>query len=544
MKNNGQYKFSHWLKQPMFIITVFSIIIISSCYDEKDFDFDRLSGTYEATHALPLVNTNLDMWDIMHDYDSVNLEEDANHFLTLIYRGEVFRRNANDLFGIEDQSFNESTSFSLPSIIPDGDSVSVPYTQSLDFQTGTGNEEFDSLFLKSGDLNLNFTSNLNHDAKIIIRIPSIRENNQVLKRVINYEYQGGQMNVSKNIDLAGTKMILSHPQPGANRLTVNTTFIIYGDGTPNLPSYNVGITQSFSNIDFSSLFGYFGQQSFPVGEDTVDIGLFKNQLFGNLDFKFKEPQLNLFIDNSFGMPIDLEFNKFKAYSDDDSVDIQDVQPLPINSPTISQIGQTAFTLKEYKNIDGAINISPRYFLLNILANSNTGGNTGIQNFVTDTSKIDMDIEVELPLYGYVDNFILQDTIDFEFENVDEIDWVEFKTVAINDFPIDAKIQLYFTDSSYNILDSLITDENKQIINAANVDAETGEVINQATKTEKILIENKSERIEKLKDARFFFLRANLQSIKQNEEFPNVKIYSFYKLKMKIGLRTKIKANFN
>lgn len=544
MTKKTPYILYKWLSRPHICIIAFILVMLSSCYDEKDFDFDRLSGTYEPTHALPLVNTNLDMWDIMHDYDSVNLEEDENHFLTLIYRGEVFRRNANELFGIEDQSFNENTSFSLPGIIPEGDSVTVPYTQSLDFETGSGNEEFDSLFLKSGNLNLNFTSNLNHDAKIIIRIPSIRENNEVLRRVINYEYQGGQMNVSEDIDLAGDKMILSHPQPGSNRLTVNTTFIIYGDGTPNMPSYNVGITQSFSSIEFSSLFGYFGQQSFPVGEDTINIGLFKNQFFGNLDFKFKEPQLNLTIHNSFGMPIDLQFNKFKAYSDEDSVAIQDVEPLPINSPGIDQIGQTTTTLKEYRNIDGAINISPRYFLLNVLANTNPGGNVGTQNFTTDTSKIDMDIELELPLYGYVDNFILQDTIDFEFENAEEVDWVEFKTVAVNDFPINAKIQIYFTDSSYNILDSLITDEDKQIIDAANVNVSTGEVVNRATEIDTFLIRNESARIENLKNARFFFLRADLQSIKQNNEFPNVKIYSFYRLNMKIGLRTKIKANLN
>lgn len=518
---------------------------MNSCIDKKDFDMDRLAaGTYEPINAIPIANSKLTMWDIVKDYDSLHLvEEDSTHFLTLVYRGERKSNFGENALDFSDTSFVSSLDFSIPGGSPVTGSVTLPeITESFIFITPNGNEEFDSLFLTSGSINIVMDAgNLNHNADIVITIPSIKRGGVPISQTISYT---GQSTVNSTIDLSNSVVYFEHPTPYANQITFSYVITINGTGNPNNSPYNVSLEQSFESLEYSVLYGYLGQPEFVIDPDTIFVELFDNHLIGALDFKFKQPKLILDIENSIGIPSYLDVERLVAKSNvNDSVEVN-INTIDINSPTIDQVGEKALTHREYDNVDEAVNISPQCFIYKVNPVLNPQGDNGEQNFVMDTSNINIKAKVELPLWGTINQFVLQDTFDFKFENYKEIDWIEFKIVAENWFPVDAKIQLYMVDSNYNILDSAITDAN-QIIDAGIPTSENDEV---EIPTIKVNIpprfENSTERVENLEKTRYFFIRGDLKTYEDGGTLPEVKFYSYYNLNIKVGLRVKMKTEFN
>ena len=72
-----------------------------------------------------------------------------------------------------------------------------------------------------------------------------------------------------------------------------------------------------------------------------------------------------------------------------------------------------------------------------------------ENFLRDSSRFNIDVEFGLPLYGKVANFAVQDTFDFTVDNIDQVQQLLIRSDIINEFPMDAKMQIFFTDDSYH-----------------------------------------------------------------------------------------------
>jgi len=129
----------------------------------------------------------------------------------------------------------------------------------------------------------------------------------------------------------------------------------------------------------------------------------------------------------------------------------------------SQIGQFRVTNinTSESNIAEVIEISPDEIQIIVAGVSNPENDSTVLNFVQDTSSFHMDIRLELGLHGTINSFEIQDTFDLEL-NTDAIDLATFMISTVNRFPIDADLQIYFVDSVYTVLDSLITKEDQMV----------------------------------------------------------------------------------
>jgi len=548
--------------------TFFKIILVfvlftgfQSCLKDK-FNFDRMAQVeWEPTLAAPLLHTKLTLWDALNDWDSSHLfMQDQTHFLTLMYRGTVFSQTANQLITIPDQSFPAyDTTFNKPA-----NTTTMEFIFHLDFnfQNGDQGKRLDEIYVKQGTWNFNLTTILSGRAGIVITIPSITKiSNDSLLVTDTVHIPSGSQNTPNQVNLAGYKITFTHPTttPTINRLNFNITVKFYD----NIPSSgnSIILNSNTNNMLYSKLVGYFGQPAFDILKDTVFLDIFKRNLSGR--FTIVDPQLNIYVSNSYGFPINIAFSQFASYRSVAPLSTVPISgsglpnPWSIISPTLAQAGQTLVTPlslnKNTSNIDDAINISPQFIVYNTSALGNPEGFDSINpnnprnhNFVLDTSKFKVDVDVELPLYGKAIDFTVQDTFkmeEFKTENRDKIDWAAIRVITTNGFPVDVNLQLIFTDTLYHRIDSLYLngDDNRIIASGILGAGPDYRVIMPYIKRSETMISG--ERINYMinHDVKKVLIKAVLNTA--NNHGTDVKFYSDYSIDIKIGVKTHLKIKY-
>jgi hypothetical protein len=493
---------------------------------KDDLDFKKMEKTnYSPELAVPLAYSSLSIEDLMkNESDSGILVIDQNHFCTLIYSSEAFRMKASEMFSAPDQDFNQDILLndSIANIVNQIGNITFSYSQNVDFSTIQG-MQMDSMFFKSGTMKTNFKSGIPADITITLTIPALTLNGIPFSESFQFHYK---------LDL--TNGGINHNQLKTDyNVKVNTT------GTTIQGSDNLNIGLHFNNPKYSKLFGYFGQQTFMSPEDTINISLFNSQNgFGS--FKIAEPEIKMDFVNSFGFPVRARIIQMKGMNGNltDFVIANGIpDPLPINSPNISQIGQEltgTFTMNNTNsNVLAMIANQPKYVLSQTENVINPNGNTG-ENFILDTSKLALNMEVKLPLYGTAKDFVLNDTVNFTLNNLQNMESLMIRTTLENGFPLDTKFQVYFTDENYNRLDSLVYGD-LLLMPSASVDAATGKVIASTAKSTDHTLDR--GRILKIMNAKKMILQAGITSA--NNGTTNVKIYADYKFKVNLGAIAKI-----
>jgi hypothetical protein len=248
------------------------------------------------------------------------------------------------------------------------------------------------------------------------------------------------------------------------------------------------------------------------------------------------------ISNSYGIPIDATIAQLDAYTPG-AVPFQVTgypSPLPLKSPGMNQIGQTLvgfFTLNNANsNLATIIKKVPQSFIYKIDSKTNPNGATH-NNFILDSSRFKVDMEVELPLWGTAKDFVLIDTIDFKLEEdlTTEIESATIRSYNSNGFPMDVAMQVYFADSLYKPIDSLVV-PYQLILKSAIVNPASGKVV---APTEKIYDATLTQaRAKKLKTAKYLLVKANATTTSGGNT--NVKIYANYKIDLKLGVQAQIR----
>lgn len=115
--------------------------------------------------------------------------------------------------------------------------------------------------------------------------------------------------------------------------------------------------------------------------------------------------------------------------------------------SIGQVVQTNFVLNQTNsNEKTVINQQPRYISYSV--NALTNSPTPTYNFLEDSSRFKVDVEVNLPMKGYAEGFTLQDTTPFTLENIEQVQSAVFRINIVNGFPAKAYTQVYFYDTLF------------------------------------------------------------------------------------------------
>ena len=190
--------------------------------------------------------------------------------------------------------------------------------------------------------------------------------------------------------------------------------------------------------------------------------------------------------NSFGVPFGIELLDLEARFKDGSLNPitlhPGVNPIIIDAPTLEQEGQKILSQAAVDSNNSNINQIASTDLTGIRVSVNALGNpTGfLNNFILDTSHLDVNVEVVLPMHLRAEGLEMAEVHDFDMGGDEGLSRENIKSFMFqleteNGLPLEVSIQVYLMDADENILDSLFNDQNRNILPSGVVDDE-GRVI--------------------------------------------------------------------
>jgi len=501
---------------------------LSSCVKDT-YDLNKASFGWNPSIAVPLVYSSMSIQDIITPNNkSGNILIGTDSFCTLVYSGNLFSLNASDVISIPDQKYHASVVLTAAQLNAIGalGTFTQSANQTLNFSSGS--LQIDSLLFKTGNFNITLTNTFKYSGQLMLTIPGAKKNGVVFSQTIPItKCTGAPAQTIMQIDMSDYAMNLDSGSQ-SNKVNVNFSITLNAPGGPNVTSDSLALDLNFTSIKFRKLFGYFGQLGgLSPNTDTINFAINSKTIGGT--FTLANPKVTITILNSLGLPINIGLPKFDGFTPPSTT----VSFLkggytipPILSPSIAQLGQyasTSFSLDNTNsNLAGALNSHPQEIIYKFSSLTNPLGRAG-ENFVLDTSKFIANIQVECPLYGTAKDFTLQDTMAFSSLSslpTKNIESVLFRTYFSNGLPIDLGIQVYFTDSLYHKLDSLIV-PYQVIMPSAKVDVASGKVTSATEKTTDIAI-NKT-RLANLTKTKNLIIKATASTT--NAGGTSVKIYS-------------------
>ncbi len=444
------------MKKTILLICFTTLLIFSTTSCVKDeFNIENIATSeWSPNIAAPIINSNLNMWDLMNDYDSTEVFEEYNtKLIYLVYQGNIATNTMENYINIpsQNQSFSQLT-INIPGVNLSSDyEVTHNYSFNLSLPNGM---IIDTMFLKSLDLSLQINHDINYPIDVNFSINNATVNNSSHSETfsvpsLNYNYSKHYNNIKLRL--------------GANnQLSFDIKITIHGDGSTNQSPYFFILSIGMNNIAFSKLFGNLGNYNLNLNNDTITIELYNNHFEGIINWE--DPKIFLNVSNSIGAPININLNQITAHRTNPPTNTLNVttsisNPWTISFPSLAEIGQSKISYqqinKSNSNIVDAFNISPNS--IDIIANAQINSN-GHSNFLIDTSRLYLNGRVELPFHGKAKDFTLIDTVELDLGDstyFKYVDWFMFKILTNNFYPIDADMQVYLLDSLNNVIDSIV-----------------------------------------------------------------------------------------
>jgi hypothetical protein len=496
---------------PGLLLLFIMLVLFGSCMKDK-LDFEKVSNRieYNPHFNAPLIKGSFSIEDLVSEED-----EDS----VLVFRGDtvifflrmdsIFMLDVLDLINIPEQSPviyympEGAVAMDIPAEELDTIEQQEQYEILLE-----NNVRIDSIFLSSGDLNIDVTSTFNIDGVLRINIPSINVNNIEFDEYVPLSARtNGEFHTNATFPLENAVLVPENSITGRSYFDINFTIYIDAEAGDTIEAGSQAeIIFTIEGLeDFETVFGYAGEKVFA--RDTViaiDLGTLEG-VSGT--FAITNPKINLNYVHTFGMPIGFNMKVKGFFEDGDSVILDrgmDTMNVSLDYLSPEASGVTVFDRSNTSNIDEFL-VFPAQdevgYNLSIVANP--GKDTTISNFVLYSSEIIYNMEVEIPLEFRAD-LQFRDTLKFDLseDTVEEIDYVEYARLYYifrNEFPVNIEPYLVLYDSITDIkIDTILLNEtgDNYFLNAAPVDSEGITIIEQVREYEG-MIELDEDKIYKL-----------------------------------------------
>ena len=484
------------------------LLTLPSCLQDYDIDKVRLAD-WNPSLAAPLVSSLLTMDDLVENSEGYAWEDPTSGQIYLVYSSHVSTGVIDDYIVIPDQFLNTQETFMMPPLLP-GDSFVLQYGYPYEMVL-PGNERLDSV-RTDGLFTLHIESDISHSGRLEILLPFLRCDGHPLTLVLDHKYTGTlPIHIDHQVDLSSCVLVASSEGSTYNILEPSYKLVLYGDSIPSMGPFTINMGESLTDIDFSSAYGFLGTREEEVS-DTVLIDAFNNVNYGTV-----APDcviLKLLVRNSFGLPVKvipldlwgyspINF-PYKFYINDlaDSYDI--------GAPVLSQLGsfaETRLTIRS-ASLANVLSNSPTKFHYRFGLNLNPLPVTS-SNFVLDTSRVDLEVQVEVPLAGSVAGLSLRDTVDFKMDGLNELVSAGIRVRIENNFPLEAEFQAYMLGETGTLVDSLFAGPTLVIASGAIGPGPELRILTPAERVTDIMFSD--ARLEHLKQTYRIVLSSNLRT---------------------------------
>ncbi|MCT4590448.1 MAG: hypothetical protein N4A71_21650 [Carboxylicivirga sp.] len=532
------------MKSLITVISIGSLIFMSSCFDDLSGKIDKIdSSNWNPEFAAPILQGDFTMGELANELSSENLIITANNegVTTLIYhQPPIVSQTAKELITFDLFEFNER--LNLGTNVASLPSVNQVISFSTDYRESFSSIENDKLYLvelNEGDLSINLSGGIPASGNITFVFHSLVKDGQKLE--LNYTWTNTtSQSYTNDIDLAGYTLDLSEGNTSYNQFLYSSSISINYEGQSLSSTDGFDISLSINNLSFNYIEGNLTRRTITPEEQYFEFAFNDDVQRG--DFFINEPAFHLSFHNSIGAPMQANIDYIQAESDANGTlaltgDVI-ADPIDLLYPTqAGEVETSELTIDETNsNLPDLIAFktdSVRYAASGIV-NPNSNND---RHFVTDSSRLDIDLVTEVPLHGYIHRLRLSEQYEFDGDFAKDVDNAIINIRGSNSLAADARIQAYFLDEANTILDSLIYDR-ELLINAAIPDA-NGDVATPGTIDKSIALDN--TRLDKIERATEILLVAILNTPQSPDQ--SVKFYEKNTLNIKLSGQTKFNVDF-
>ncbi len=464
------------------IILAIAGAISMSCVKDQG-EINRVNFSTESQWGIPLVGLRLSANDAIAHFDNEGLvNTDPNGQVRLVYADTLEPLRADDFLSFPNQQF--SASLQLTDEQFDDLQIQGTYAfsdvRTFGFDSPEG-DRIDSIRFSEGmfRLFLGADPGMPLSGSVSILDP--------YTDVVMYSMDFGDQNPPVIVDLSapldGALLRFQNDVSTSNGIKIAYTLNFTYSASAINSVYQVDV--QLLDFGLRSLGGYIVPRTFDLDFQELNLSLFDNTR--GTQIRVEDPRINLNVLNGLGMGAALHIDRlFGSNKDGGFIEVpgSSIQQLSPLAPAPVPGGQT---LTAYAINNGMMVPTVTDFLA--VQPNRVGGDFSLtinpQNapsvFISRDSGIDMSYEVEIPIFGSIANFSLVDTtaiglgnlID-EVEGTAELSRLDLRIFINNGLPLDAALQLVFTDSLYNPIDSLFSTNLGQVLHSAPVNLGVGD----------------------------------------------------------------------
>jgi hypothetical protein len=527
----------------LFVVAAIPLFIYACLPDESLSELDSLAPSPRI--SLPLLTSNVSLSEVLNMEEGGILQENEDNTYSIFYNTHFASEPLSNYFqGIPDQYYDKS--FSFVTAAPSFSLISPPVTFNETIPFDFIGQQPTKIGCKSGILNISLNSNYQHQVEATLSFPDILLPTGEALVMSFFLNDSGYAYENQSIDL--TEYIIN---PDNNEVSYSLALQISGSGAATYETDRIVLEFNINDLDFSYMEGSFEEFQIPIEPGVLEIPFLSNVASGNIAL---QPKITLNFTNSFGVPSVADFSNIIVENKEGIIKLQDEGegnffhnnypfPYPDNRTDLPAIlsyevnGQNSNINQAFASIPKQIS-----YALGFTAGSQPGGT----DFITDTSMVNVDVEMEIPLAGNFD-LLLTDTLAIDFGDLEDVQELKMLIRTENAFPVTANLQVFFLDENRQI----IIDSNREpvkLFSATETLLEAATITNPATGETTPSITNpliagviNGEQFDLIQNAGYLLIVAQLNSVSENNGA--VKLYSFYDLQIDIAMQAKASFNF-
>mgnify|MGYP000002680697 CR=1 FL=1 len=546
-----------------FLLAGILAISMQSCFNGDDYDFDKLSDKIDWTPNMivPVGYGTYSLWYLLNQHEANPADQtitlDAEGMLHIKYMEEdIFSYNIDEVLNFPNQDAID-LSYSLSSF-----GIGVPYSPLLTYsktdqiQIITGNTGNIGIKLYELDLNADIrfilSNPLNTTVELSVSIPNGTAGGNLINET--YTLTPYETDHIETLNLANLNLTFNTPFTTNNDIDITFDIDIKDNASHIISSTgDLGINLTVQNINFQLAKGDFGNQIITLDAGNFDMNVdFWDDIEG--DYQFADLRINLIMENSVGVPFQINADITGYASDGSSAALnpdalQPAYPDQVSVTNPLTIDAVTETITYDKNNSGIVDLmalppSDRLEYFGNIALNPAGAiapTPTTPNIISNSSAINVDIEIDVPLDFTATNLMLRDTVnDIDISDADKIMNAAVVIVTENGYPLDVTIdKIYFTDAAYHVIDSI---SDNQVIEAASVftsGANIGEVDPASVKEVEHKIQLNQSQIKNLNLTKNLIINAGVST--ENDGVP-VKLKGDYELKFTLSVQAQIDLN--
>jgi len=451
-----------------FTMFILCLAVLISCKRER--------ATWDIDFIGPVAFAEYNIADLLPD--SVLVENDSD-FLSIQFSQELINLKPDSLINIEDTLI--SNNYTLPPVIfslPLAPGFAFPFSPgTLDLDPGD-DVELKEASVCTGFININMINPFATPLIVTYALTDLTLNGESFTFVDTLSPAINSIPFQKEVsfDIADYDLNLTSGGPTSNELSQSLSLInsLSGDTVIVTQSDTVKFDLAISNLSLSYAKGYFGNFIISESDDfQLDnfIGLESNNLILDAaslaikisngigaDFRLSQTQYQVSNSNS-GLLLNLENDELNQ---DLNIDRAiDLGSEPLYSTKEIMLNETN------SNLLDILSLAPNSFDFDFAIEVNPLGNSSSSNdFIYKNDGVLIAADVDIPLCFGVDELVIQDTLNFNFEENESFTLQEgvLNINLENNMPFEIELDL----SVLNISNEEITIlANNQIISSCN-----------------------------------------------------------------------------